>query len=163
MKRDHAGVSPQTARGHDYERQYVFHVRQSGQSGATDVGPWLWVRSGVERRRASGGMLTDRDICMAAFFQGVPITGIKVSAVMSRQLFGCTSDDDLSAVETIMRQKKVRRLPVLNQDGRLVGLVSLSDIARRADEEYARGAVNRYVADTEVARLAADISKRRRA
>jgi hypothetical protein len=39
MKRDHAGVSPQTARGHDYERQYVFHVRQSGQSGATDVGP----------------------------------------------------------------------------------------------------------------------------
>jgi predicted transcriptional regulator len=108
-------------------------------------------------------MLTDRDICMAAFFQGVPITGIKVSAVMSRQLFGCTSDDDLSAVETIMRQKKVRRLPVLNQDGRLVGLVSLSDIARRADEEYARGAVNRYVADTEVARLAADISKRRRA
>ncbi len=79
------------------------------------------MRSGVERRRASGGMLTDRDICMAAFFQGVPINGIKVSAVMSRQLFGCTSDDDLSSVETIMRQKKVRRLPVLNQDGRLVG------------------------------------------
>jgi len=107
-------------------------------------------------------MLTDRDICMAAFFQGVPINGIKVSAVMSRQLFGCTSDDDLSSVETIMRQKKVRRLPVLNQDGRLVGLVSLSDIARRADDEYARGAVNRYVTDAEVARLAADISKRRR-
>ena len=108
------------------------------------------------------GMLTDRDICMAALFQGVPISGVKVSAVMSRQLFDCTSDDDLSVAEGIMRDKKVRRLPVLNEEGRLVGLLSLSDIARGADEEYARGAANRYVTDAEVARLAADVSKRRR-
>ena len=109
------------------------------------------------------GMLTDRDICMAALFQGVPISGIKVSAVMSRQLFDCTSDDDLSAAETIMREKKVRRLPVLNGEGRLVGLLSLSDIARHADEEYARGATSRYVTDAQVARLTAVVSKRRRA
>ena len=108
------------------------------------------------------GMLTDRDICMAAFFQGTPISGIKVAAVMSRQLFDCTSDDDLSVAERIMRDKKVRRLPVLNEEGRLVGLLSLSDIARHADEEYARGAANRCVTDAEVARLAADVSKRRR-
>jgi CBS domain-containing protein len=108
------------------------------------------------------GMITDRDICMAAFFQGAPISGIKVSTVMSRQLFSSFADDDLSAAETIMREKKVRRLPVLNQEGRLVGLVSLSDIARHADDEYARGAANRYVTDAEVARLTAVVSKRRR-
>jgi CBS-domain-containing membrane protein len=107
-------------------------------------------------------MITDRDICMAAFFQGVPISGIKVSAIMSRQLFDCTSDDDLSAAETIMHEKKVRRLPVLNSEGRLVGLLSLSDIAGHADDEYARGVANRYVTDAEVARLAAVVSKRRR-
>ena len=107
------------------------------------------------------GMLTDRDICMAAFFQGVPIGEIKVSAVMSRQLFGCTSDDGLSAAERIMRDKKVRRLPVLNKEGRLVGLLSLSDIARHADDEYARGGAKRYVTDAEVARLTAVVSKRR--
>jgi CBS domain-containing protein len=46
--------------------------------------------------------------------------------------------------------RKVRRLPVLNEDGRvLVGLLSLSDIARDADEEYARKATNRYVTDAE--------------
>src|SRR5579864_1151472 len=89
------------------------------------------------------GMLTDRDICMAAFFQGVPISGVKVSAVMSRQLFDCTSDDDLSVAERIMRDKKVRRLPVLNEEGRLVGLLSLSDIARHADDEYERGVAKR--------------------
>jgi CBS domain-containing protein len=108
------------------------------------------------------GMLTDRDICMAAFLQGMPIGEIKVSAVMSRQLFDCTSDDDLSVAEQIMREKKVRRLPVLNKEGRLVGLLSLSDVARQANDEYARGAANRQVTDAEVARLAADISKRRR-
>jgi CBS-domain-containing membrane protein len=60
-----------------------------------------------------------------------------------------------------MRERKVRRLPVLNEEGRLVGLLSLSDIATHADEEYARGA-NRYVTDAEVARLTAVVSKRRR-
>jgi CBS domain-containing protein len=108
------------------------------------------------------GMLTDRDICMAAFFQGVPMGEIKVSAVMSRQLFDCTSDDDLSAAERIIRDKQVRRLPVLNKEGRLVGLLSLSDIARHADDEYGRGAANCNVSDAELARLAADVSKRRR-
>ena len=108
------------------------------------------------------GMLTDRDICMAAFLQGMPIGEIEVSAVMSRQLFDCTWDDDLSAAEQIMREKKVRRLPVLNKEGRLVGLLSLSDVARQANDEYARGAANRQVTDAEVARLSADISKRRR-
>jgi predicted transcriptional regulator len=77
--------------------------------------------------------------------------------VMSRQLFDCTSDNDLSAAERIMREKKVRRLPVLNKEGRPVGLLSLSDIARHADEEYARGAANGCVTDAEVGRLAADV------
>ena len=107
------------------------------------------------------GMLTDRDICMAAFFQAVPIGEIKVSAVMSRRLFDCTGDEDLSAAEGIMRKRKVRRLPVLNRDGRLVGLLSLSDIARLAYDEYERKATNRHVTDAEVAGLVADLSRRR--
>lgn len=61
------------------------------------------------------GMITDRDISMAVFFQGVPMSEIRISRVMSRQLFVCPSDDDLSSAETIMSDKKVRRLPVLNE------------------------------------------------
>ena len=52
---------------------------------------------------------------MAVFFQGVPMSEIRISRVMSRQLFVCPSDDDLSSAETIMSDKKVRRLPVLNE------------------------------------------------
>ncbi len=126
-------------------------------------GPRLWVRSGVERTGAGGGKVTDRDICMAAFFQGVPLSEIRVSQVMSRQLFVCTSDDDLSAAERIMCEKKVRRLPVLDKQARLVGLLSLSDIARRADQEYAQGAVTHAVTDAQIARLATAVSRPHRA
>jgi CBS domain-containing protein len=108
------------------------------------------------------GMVTDRDICMAVFFQGAPLSEIKVSKVMSRQLFVCTSDDDLSAAERIMCEKKVRRLPVLDKQARLVGLLSLSDIARRADRDYAQGAVTQAVTDAQVAHLAAAVSMPRR-
>jgi CBS domain-containing protein len=108
------------------------------------------------------GVVTDRDICMAAFFQGAPMSEIKVSNVMSRQLFVCNSDDDLSAAESTMGEKKVRRLPVLDRQARLVGLLSLSDIARSADHEYVQGAVTRTVTDAQVARLAAAVSRQRR-
>jgi CBS domain-containing protein len=108
------------------------------------------------------GMVTDRDICMAAFFQGAPMSEIKVSNVMSRQLFVCSSDDDVSAAENTMSEKKVRRLPVLDKQARVVGLLSLSDIARRADQEYAQGAVTRTVTDAQVARLTAAVSRQRR-
>jgi CBS domain-containing protein len=109
------------------------------------------------------GMITDRDLCMAVFLQGASMSEIEVSTVMSRQLFVCTSDDELSAAERIMCEKKVRRLPVLDTQARLVGLLSLSDIATRADQEHAQGVVARAVTDAEVARLAAAVSRPRRA
>lgn len=109
------------------------------------------------------GMITDRDLCMAVFLQGASMSEIEVSTVMSRQLFVCTSDDELSAAERIMCEKKVRRLPVLDPQARLVGLLSLSDIATRADQEHAQGVVARAVTDAEVARLAAAVSRPRRA
>jgi CBS domain-containing protein len=104
------------------------------------------------------GMLTDRDICMAVFFQGVPMSEIKVFNVMSKHLFVCTPDDDIAAAQKVMSDKKVRRLPVLEEQARLVGVLSLSDIARLADQEYRQRAVTRNVTDTEVARLAAAVS-----
>jgi CBS-domain-containing membrane protein len=60
-----------------------------------------------------------------------------------------------------MFEKKVRRLPVLDEQARLVGLLSLSDIAARADQEYAEGARTREVTDAQVARLAAAVSRPR--
>jgi CBS domain-containing protein len=108
------------------------------------------------------GMVTDRDVCITVFFQGVSLSEIKISTVMSKQLFVCSSDDDLAAAGKIMCEKKVRRLPVLDSQARLVGLLSLSDIATRADREHAQGTEARTVTDAQVARLAAAVSRPRK-
>src|SRR5262245_45543628 len=75
------------------------------------------------------GMITDRDIGMAALFKGRPIHEISIGDVMSGVVISCRSDDTIDRAEAIMRDARVRRLPVTDETGRLVGVISLNDIA----------------------------------
>jgi CBS domain-containing protein len=77
-------------------------------------------------------MLTDRDICMAALTQGRSLSEIRVASAMSRSLWACRRDDDVKDAEKLMRSHQVRRLPVVDGDGKLVGVLSISDLARSA-------------------------------
>lgn len=78
------------------------------------------------------GVLTDRDICMAAYTQGRPLQSIRVQSAMSKELVCCKSSDSLEQAEELMRRQKVRRLPVVDAQKRLIGLLSLHDVARAA-------------------------------
>ena len=78
------------------------------------------------------GMLTDRDICMAVYTQGQRLNDIEVSSAMSKKLFSCRPEDTLATAEKIMRADRIRRLPIIDGDGHLVGILSLDDIAREA-------------------------------
>ena len=74
------------------------------------------------------GMITDRDICVRAIAQGKgPET--PVSEVMSKEVRYCYDDEESDAVLRNMGDIQVRRLPVLNRDKRLIGIVSLADLA----------------------------------
>ena len=74
------------------------------------------------------GIITDRDIAVRAVAAGKgPDT--RVREVMSREVKYCFEDDDVEDVAENMADIKVRRLPVLNRDKRLVGIVSLADLA----------------------------------
>lgn len=77
-------------------------------------------------------MITDRDACMAAYTQNRPLSDIAVRSAMSRSLFVCRPEDTLDKVEAIMSERQVRRLPVVSDEGRLVGIISLNDLARTA-------------------------------
>lgn len=105
------------------------------------------------------GILTDRDITMAAYTQGRPLTQLLVSDVMSRDVQRCSPDDALASVETRMRAAQVRRLPVVDAEGVLVGIVSLNDLALEASKE--RGTRHPELTPAEVARTLAEISKHR--
>ncbi|KLK90500.1 inosine-5-monophosphate dehydrogenase [Microvirga vignae] len=76
------------------------------------------------------GMITDRDIAIRAVAQGRgPDTPIREA--MTDEVLYCFEDDDTDAVERNMADIKVRRLPVLNRDKRLVGIISLGDLAMK--------------------------------
>jgi len=78
------------------------------------------------------GMITDRDIAIRAVAEGKSPT-TKVSDIMSKELLYCYDDQDLEEVAQNMSQMKVRRLPVVNREKRLVGIISLGDLARNED------------------------------
>jgi CBS domain-containing protein len=90
------------------------------------------------------GMITDRDICMAAYTQGRRLTEIDVGSVMSKNVLSCRSTDSVASAGELMRAAQLRRLPVIDDGARLVGVLSLNDIAR----EFA---VERPLAQKEIA------------
>jgi len=74
------------------------------------------------------GMITDRDIAVRAVAAGLgPDTPVR--KVMSSEVLYCTQDDDIEDIAHNMSDMKVRRLPVINKSKRLIGIVSLGDIA----------------------------------
>lgn len=83
--------------------------------------------------RAEGrviGMITDRDVCMAAYTTGRPLAELRVRDAMSPKLLTCTPGDSVEHAEAVMRRFQVRRLPVVDDAGNLAGILSLADIAR---------------------------------
>jgi CBS domain-containing protein len=78
------------------------------------------------------GIVTDRDICMAAYTRGEPLAAMSVGSVMSHSVHSISPDDSIGHAARMMAEKQVRRLPV-TQDGRLVGIVTLADIAREVE------------------------------
>lgn len=81
------------------------------------------------------GMLTDRDICMATWSRGCPPAEIRVLEAMSQDVVHCTESDSMGRAEAIMQSNQVRRLPVLDSEARLIGILSLADIARATEGE----------------------------
>lgn len=88
------------------------------------------------------GVITDRDVCMSALFQGKPLHEIQVSEAMASQVQICHRGDTLADAEVLMRKARLRRLPVVDEDGSLAGILTLADLAREASRERSAGTRN---------------------
>lgn len=78
------------------------------------------------------GMVTDRDLCMAAYTQGERLEDIPVHRAMAHGVYTITPNDPACLALRMMTDHRVRRLPVVDDEGRAVGLVSLNDLVRHA-------------------------------
>jgi CBS domain-containing protein len=83
-------------------------------------------------------IVTDRDLCMAALFQDRALSAIPVSQAMSKDLKVCGPDDSVTTAERIMRTHQIRRLPVIDGERRLLGILSLADIVRATERDKGR-------------------------
>jgi CBS domain-containing protein len=89
----------------------------------------------VDHERRVIGVITDRDICIATATRSAVPSEIRVRDVMAagRDLHSCAPDDDVRTALGTIKRYRVRRLPVLDQQQRLVGIISMNDLVMRAE------------------------------
>jgi CBS domain-containing protein len=80
------------------------------------------------------GMITDRDICMAAYTQGTGLDSIPVTTAMAKQVFCAGPEEDTEKAERLMAEKQIRRIPIVDNQSRPVGILSLNDLARATEQ-----------------------------
>jgi len=85
------------------------------------------------------GMITDRDITVRAVAEGKDPRSTRVRDVMTPGVNYVFEDDDVSHAAGLMKEKQIRRLVVLNRDKRMVGIVSLGDLAVESGDEHLAG------------------------
>lgn len=97
----------------------------------------------VDKHRRLVGVVTDRDLCMSALLSNKPIERLRVGDAMSDESYDCHPDDSDRAVHAEMRERQLRRLPVVDDDGVLVGVVTLTDLATEAFSGRSAAAMKR--------------------
>lgn len=117
----------------------------TAEQPASDAAQLMWkfevgVIPVVDGENQPIGMITDRDICLAAYRSGRPLAEIAIGSAMSKGVFTCRAHDSVADAERTMRDWQILRLPVVDAAGKLVGILSLSDVVRRrAGSLFARG------------------------
>ena len=105
------------------------------------------------------GVITDRDVCMAAATKNKPASDLTVWETVSGKAYSCRMSDDVHTALDIMKREKVRRLPVVDDDGVLQGVIAMNDVVLLAGE--AKGGKAPAVSYEDVVRTMKAISAHR--
>lgn len=90
----------------------------------------------IDENRTLLGMITDRDICIATTTRSAAPADIQVRHVMTTgTLYSCGPEEDVRTALRTMASHRVRRLPVVDRAGRLVGIVSMNDVLKRTSSK----------------------------
>lgn len=104
-----------------------------------DIGPILIVEN--EETKTLVGIVTDRDLVMKVIAEGQDAKSTRVGDVMSKKLVTCRPGDDIETAMKAMAQYQLRRIPVVEENMQLVGIISQADVATRVDEPEQTGEV----------------------
>jgi CBS domain-containing protein len=97
-----------------------------------DIGPILVCDSRDSKKLV--GIVTDRDLAVKVVAEGRNPESTRVGDIMSRELHTCRPEDDLETALQTMQERQVRRIPVVDRQNRVVGIIAQADVATRLDE-----------------------------
>jgi CBS domain-containing protein len=86
-----------------------------------------------EKTRKLVGIVTDRDLALKIVAKGLDAKSTKVEAVMTRKLVTCRAEDDLQKALDAMSEHQLRRIPVVDNDNKILGIIAQADVATRVD------------------------------
>lgn len=113
-----------------------------------DVGPVPIVES--EQTRKLVGMLTDRDLAVKMVGEGRDIKTTKAEEVMSRRVVTCRAEDDVQMALDAMSENQVRRIPIVDEKDRIIGIISQADVATRVNQPEKTGAMVKNISRSKV-------------
>ena len=87
-----------------------------------------------EQTRKLIGIVTDRDLALKIVSEGRDAKSTNVETVMTRKIVTCLADDDLQKALDAMAEHQLRRIPVVNNDHKIVGIIAQADVATRVDQ-----------------------------
>ena len=87
-----------------------------------------------EQTRKLVGIVTDRDLTLKIVADGLDAKSTKVDAVMTRKVVTCHADDDLQKALDAMAEHQLRRIPVVDNDNKILGIIAQADVATRVDQ-----------------------------
>jgi CBS domain-containing protein len=90
------------------------------------------------------GIITDRDICMATYTKNRAPQTISVADVMAKRVTSCQADESADVAEGMMRDKQIRRVPIVDDNNHPIGMLSQSDLARNAASAPRRNTVEKH-------------------
>ena len=87
------------------------------------------------------GIVTDRDLCCTIIAQGLDSKSTKIRPFVHNSPVSCRADDDLAGCERAMQQHQIRRIPVVDDQGRCIGIVAQADVALAVDAQQVQKTV----------------------
>ena len=97
-----------------------------------NIGPILVIEN--EQTQRLVGIVTDRDLALKVVAEGRDPKTTKVEAVMTRKVVTCRADDELQKALDTMAEHQLRRIPVVDNDNKIVGIIAQADVATRVDQ-----------------------------
>ena len=111
-----------------------------------DIGPVPIIEN--EQTRKLVGIVTDRDLALKIVAEGRDPKSTKAEAVMTREIVTCLAEDDLQNALDAMSGHKLRRIPVIDKNDGIVGIIAQADVATRVDQPEKTAAMVRGISQS---------------